>query len=81
MVREASRRFLSKVSGSRSPIFTVRVGVSEIAHRLGRSPSVVSRELHRRANDAGRQLPFEVHRGSSGRQGRYHRRRIDTDDR
>jgi len=41
--------------------------VREAAARLGRSPSTVSRELRRGADDAGRYRPFEAHRRALGR--------------
>ena len=49
----------------------------QIADRLGRAPSTISRELRRNAA-AGRYRPFEAHHRATARRARSHRRRLDT---
>jgi IS30 family transposase len=78
-VREISTRFLSE--DERVQIADLhRAGLSgrEIARRLGRAPSTISRELRRNATPAKGYRPFEAHRRATGRRARDHRRRVDT---
>jgi IS30 family transposase len=78
-VREISARFLSQ--DERIEIADLhRSGVSmrEIARRLGRAPSTISRELRRNASGAKGYRPFEAHRRATTRRARHHRRRVDA---
>jgi IS30 family transposase len=78
-VREISPRFLSE--DERVQIADLhRAGLSgrEIARRLGRAPSTISRELRRNATPAKGYRPFEAHRRATRRRARHHRRRVDT---
>jgi IS30 family transposase len=73
-----SNRFLSQ--DERLEIADLRhagLGIRQIAGRLGRAPSTVSRELRRNATAAGYR-PFEAHRRATARRARQHRRRIET---
>jgi IS30 family transposase len=54
------------------------LSIRQVAERIGRAPSTVSRELRRLPAAAGRYRPFEAHRHAIGRRARHHRRRIDT---
>jgi len=77
-VREISARFLSQEE--RFEIADLRrdgLSVREVARRLGRAPSTVSRELRRNASRGGYR-PFEAHRQATLRRGREHRRRLET---
>jgi IS30 family transposase len=77
-VREISARFLSQ--DERIEIADLRLAgltVRQIADRLGRAPSTISRELRRNAT-AGGYRPFEAHRRATARRARSHRRRIET---
>lgn len=78
-VREISPRFLSEDERVRIGDLH-RAGVSrrEIARRLGRAPSTISRELRRNATPAKGYRPFEAHRRATARRARHHRRRIDV---
>jgi len=51
-----------------------------IASELGRSPSTVSRELRRNADQAGRYRPSVAHRSAVQRRARRRARRVDRDD-
>ena len=53
------------------------LGVRQIAVRLGRSPSTISRELGRNATARGYR-PFEAHRRATARRARHHPRRIEA---
>jgi IS30 family transposase len=80
-VREISARFLSE--DERVQIGDLhRAGVSgrEIARRLGRAPSTISRELRRNATPDKGYRPFEAHRRATARRARHHRRRVDCND-
>jgi transposase, IS30 family len=77
-VREISARFLSQ--DERIEIADLRLAgltVRQIAGRLGRAPSTISRELRRNAAASGYR-PFEAHRRATARRARSHRRRIET---
>jgi len=79
-VRQISSRFLSQ--DERVEIADMRhagASIREIAQKLGRAPSTISRELHR--NTVGRRgyRPFEAHRKATTRRARHRRRRIETD--
>jgi transposase, IS30 family len=77
-VREISVRFLSQ--DERVEIADLRhagLSIRQIAGRLGRAPSTISRELRRNAAGTGYR-PFEAHRRATARRARRHRRRIET---
>lgn len=50
----------------------------KIAHRLGRAPSTISRELRRNATESNGYRPFDAHRRAIARRARLHRRRVDS---
>jgi transposase, IS30 family len=78
-VREISGRFLSQ--DERIEIADLRhagLSLREIACRLGRAPSTISRELRRNAASSGDYRPFEAHRRATARRARDHRRRVET---
>jgi IS30 family transposase len=78
-VREISSRFLSQ--DERIEIADLRhagLSIRQVADRLGRSPSTVSRELRRNAAGRGDYRPFEAHRRATVRRARHHRRRIEA---
>jgi transposase, IS30 family len=74
-VREISSRFLSQ--DERIEIADLRHAghsVRQIACRLGRSPSRVSRELRRKVTASGSYRPFEAQRKATARRARNHLR-------
>jgi transposase, IS30 family len=78
-VRQISPRFLSQeerieIANLRHAGLTIR----QIALRLGRAPSTVSRELRRNATVSRGYRPFDAHRRATARRVRNHRRRIAT---
>jgi IS30 family transposase len=78
-VRDVSARFLSQ--DERIEIADLRhagMSLRQIAARLGRAPSTISRELRRNASASGGYRPFEAHRQATARRARRHRRRIET---
>ncbi|WP_442952866.1 IS30 family transposase [Pedococcus sp. 5OH_020] len=78
-VRQVSARFLSE--DERIEIADLRragLSIRQIAHRLGRAPSTVSRELRRNATGRGGYRPFQAHRKATARRARHHRRRLET---
>lgn len=80
-VRQISARYLSEQERIEiADLHREGIGVREIAHRIGRAPSTVSREL-RRNRTVGRRAgyrPFEAHRRACGRRARVRDRRIQT---
>jgi IS30 family transposase len=79
-VREISGRFLSL--DERIEIADLRhagLAIRQIAERLGRASSTVSRELRRNAA-AGSYRPFEAHRRATARRARHHRRRVEASE-
>jgi len=77
-VREISGRYLSQ--DERIELADLRhagLGIRQIADRLGRAPSTISRELRRNATASGYR-PFEAHRRATGRRARSHQRRVET---
>jgi IS30 family transposase len=79
-VRQISSRFLSQ--DERIEIADLRhagLSIRQIALKLGRAPSTISRELRRNASGRRGYLPFEAHRSATARRGRCHRRRVETD--
>jgi IS30 family transposase len=78
-VRQISPRFLSQEE--RIEIADLRqagLSIRQIAHRLGRAASTVSRELRRNATRSRGYRPFHAHRRATARRARTHRRRIET---
>ena len=78
-VRQISPRFLSQeerieIADLRHAGLTIR----QIALRLGRAASTVSRELRRNAIRSRGYRPFDAHRRATARRARNHRRRIET---
>ena len=67
-VREISPRFLSEDERIElADLNRAGVSVREIARRLGRAPSTISRELRRNASLAKGYRPFDAHRLHRGR--------------
>jgi transposase, IS30 family len=80
-VREISPRFLSQQERIEiADLHREGVGVREIARRIGRSPSTISRELKRNRTEGRRPgyRPFEAHRRACSRRARPRARRIQT---
>ncbi len=78
-VRQVSPRFLSQ--DERIEIADLRqagLSVREIALKLVRAPSTISRELRRNASGRRGYRPFEAHRMATARRVRDHRRRVET---
>ncbi len=78
-VRSICPRFLSQEE--RIEIADLRhagLSIRQIAHRLGRAPSTVSRELRRNATRGRGYRPFDAHRRATARRTRNHRRRIEA---
>jgi transposase, IS30 family len=78
-VRQISPRFLSQ--DERIEIADLRhagLSIRQIAYRVRRAPSTVSRELRRNATTSRGYRPFDAHRRATGRRARNHRRRIDS---
>jgi IS30 family transposase len=78
-VSEISARFLSQ--DERIEIADLRLAglsVRQIATRLGRAPSTISRELRRNATVRRGYRPFDAHRRATVRRARHRRRRIET---
>ncbi len=78
-VRQVSARFLSQderieIAGLHHAALSIR----QIAARLGRAPSTISRELRRNAAGSGGYRPFDAHRRATARRARDHRRRVET---
>ena len=79
-VRQISARFLSQ--DERIEIADLHHSgwsIRQIAPKLGRAPSTVSRELRRNGSGRRGYLPFEAHRLATARRGRFHLRRVETD--
>ena len=78
-VREISARFVSQ--DERIAIADLRlagVSVREIACRLGRAPSTISRELRRNVTVGKGYRPFDAQLRATARRARHHPRRVDT---
>jgi transposase, IS30 family len=78
-VRQISPRFLSQ--DERIEIADLRhtgLSIRQIALRLCRAASTVSRELRRNATRSRGYRPFDAHRRATARRIRNHRRRIET---
>jgi transposase-like protein len=80
-VREISPRFLSQEERiEMADLRHAGLSIRQIAARLGRAPSTISRELRRKSSGRGGYRPFDAHRQATARRGRDHPRRIDTND-
>ena len=78
-VREISPRFLSEDERIElADLYRAGVSGREIARRLGRAPSTISRELRRNASPAKGYRPFDAHRRATARRARIHRRRVEA---
>jgi transposase, IS30 family len=78
-VRQISARFLSQ--DERIEIADLRhagLTILQVAQRLGRAPSTISRELRRNAAGSRGYRPFEAHRRATARRARQHRRRVHS---
>jgi IS30 family transposase len=78
-VRKISGRFLAQ--DERIEIADLRragPSIRQVAGRLGRAPSTISRELRRKAAGSGEYRPFEAHRRATARRARSHPRRIEA---
>ena len=78
-VRQISPRFLSQ--DERIELADLRhagVSIRQIACRLGRAPSTISRELRRNATTTGGYRPFDAHRHATARRVRHHWRRLEA---
>jgi transposase, IS30 family len=80
-VREISARFLSEDERIElADLHRAGMSVREIARRLGRAPSTISRELRRNASAAKGYRPFDAHRRATARRARHHRCRVHAND-
>jgi transposase, IS30 family len=78
-VRQISPRFLSQDERIEiADLSHAGLSVRRIAHRLGRAPSTISRELRRNTTCSQVYRPFDAHRHATARRARQHRRRIET---
>ena len=78
-VRQISSRYLSQ--DERIQIADLRhagLGIRQIAQRLGRAPSTISRELRRNATGGAGYRPFDAHQAATARRARRPGRRVDT---
>lgn len=78
-VRQISSRFLSQ--DDRIEIADLRhagLSIRQIALKLGRAPSTISRELRRNTSGRRGYRPFDAHRHATARRARHHRRRVET---
>jgi IS30 family transposase len=81
-VRQISSRFLSQ--DERIEIADLRhagLSIRQVAARLGRAPSTISRELCRNSITGRGYRPLEAHRRATARRGRHHRRRVERNRR
>jgi IS30 family transposase len=78
-VRQISPRFLSQEERIEiADLHHAGWSIRQIAHRLGRAASTVSRELRRNATGGRVYRPFDAHRRATARRSRNHRRRIEA---
>jgi IS30 family transposase len=78
-VRKISGRLLAQ--DERIEIADLRragLSIRQVAGRLGRAPSTISRELRRKAAGSGEYRSFEAHRRATARRARSHPRRIEA---
>jgi IS30 family transposase len=81
-VRQISGRFLSQDERIEiADLHQAGVNIRQIAVRLGRAPSTISRELRRNSVTGGGYRPFEAHRRATARRARRHGRRVESNDR
>ena len=81
-VRQISARYLSQDERIRiADMRKAGLGVRHIAARLGRAPSTISRELHRKVFDGNGYAPFDAHQHAvlKRTRHRHRRRRVETD--
>jgi transposase, IS30 family len=81
-VRQISSRFLSQ--DERIEIADLRhagLSIRQVAARLGRAPSTISRELRRNSITGHGYRPFEAHRRATARRARHNRRRVERNRR
>jgi IS30 family transposase len=79
-VREISVRYLSQDERIEiADLHRTGLSIRRIAHRVGRSPSTISRELRRNGRKDGGYRPFDAHRRAVARRARHHKRRLETD--
>jgi transposase, IS30 family len=78
-VRQISPRFLSQEERIEiADLHHAGLSIRQIAHRLRRAASTVSRELRRNATKSRGYRPFDAHRRATARRARNHRRRIES---
>ena len=78
-VRSISPRFLSQEERIEiADLHLAGASIRQIAGRLKRAPSTISRELRRNASATGGYGPFEAHRHAIARRARHPHRRLDT---
>ena len=78
-VREISARFISQDERLEiAELYRTGVSARQIARRLGRAPSTISRELRRNTTPTKGYRPFEAHRQATARRARHHRRRVEV---
>jgi IS30 family transposase len=79
-VRQISSRYLSQEERIQiADLHHAGLSLREIARRLGRAPSTISRELRRNAvtGRSGGYRPFDAHRRATARRARHHCRRVE----
>ena len=77
-VREISPRYLWQ--DERIEIADLRhagLSVRQVAQRIGRAPSTVSRELRRNGGSDGKYRPLDAHRKATSKRAREHKRRLE----
>jgi IS30 family transposase len=78
-VRQISPRFLSQDERIEiADLHNAGLSIRQVAHRLGRAASTVSRELRRNVSTVRGYRPFEAHRRAVARRGRHHPCRLET---
>jgi IS30 family transposase len=78
-LRQISARYLSQEERIRiADLQKAGLGVRQIAARLGRAPSTISRELRRKVFDSDGYAPFDAHQHAVLKRARHHRRRVET---
>jgi transposase, IS30 family len=76
--RSISPRYLSLTEREQIHDLKTRgLSIRQIGHRLGRSPSTISRELHRNATQALGYLPYSAHRMAAVRRERPKERKLE----
>jgi lambda repressor-like predicted transcriptional regulator len=80
-VRQISPRFLSQDERIEiADLHHAGLCIRQIAHRLRRAPSTVSRVPRRNATGGRGYRPFDAHRHATARRTRNHRRRIEANN-